>query len=60
MDDTFIVGSPQDCLEQIAKYRELGFTDIALRLFYPEMPQKDVLDHIELVGKEVLPALHRL
>ena len=60
MDDTFIVGSPQECVEQIARYRELGFSEIALRLFYPDMPQKDVLKHIELVGKEVLPALHRL
>ena len=60
MDDTFIVGSPQECLEQIARYRELGFTEIALRLFYPEMAQKNVLDHIELVGKELLPAIHRL
>ena len=60
MDDTFIVGSPQECIEQIASYRELGFTEIALRLFYPETPQKAVLEHIELVGKEVLPALHRL
>ena len=60
MEDTFIVGSPQECIEQIARYRDLGFTEIALRLFYPETPQKDVLDHIELVGKEVLPALHRL
>ena len=60
MDDTFIVGSPQECLEQIARYRELGFSEIALRLYYPEMAQKDVLDHIELVGKEVLPAMHRL
>ena len=24
------------------------------------MPQKDVLEHIELVGKEVLPAVHQL
>ena len=60
MDDTFIVGSPQECIEQIARYRELGFTDISLRLYYPEMPQRDVLEHIELVGKEVLPAVHRL
>lgn len=60
MDDTFIVGNPQECIEQIAKYRELGFTHITLRLFYPETPQKNVLEHIELVGKEVLPALHRL
>ncbi|MFQ6028324.1 MAG: LLM class flavin-dependent oxidoreductase [Dehalococcoidia bacterium] len=60
MDDTFIVGNPEECVEQIARYRDLGFTQIAIRLFYPEMPQKDVLEHIELVGKEVLPAVHRL
>lgn len=60
MDDTFIVGSPQECVEQIARIRELGFTHISIRLFYPEMSQKEVLDQIELVGKEVLPAVHHL
>ncbi len=60
MEDTFIVGNPQDCLEQIAEYRNLGFTEVALRLFYPETPQKNVLEHIEFVGKELLPDLHRL
>ena len=60
MDQTFIVGSPPECVEQIASYRELGFTHISLRLFYPEMSQKEVLDHIELVGREVLPTLHEL
>ena len=60
MDDTFIVGSPEECVEQIAAYRDLGFTEISLRLFYPETPQRDVLEHIELVGREVLPAVHRL
>ena len=60
MDDTFIVGSPQECVEQIGRYRELGFTHISLRLFYPGMSQKEVLEHIELVGKEILPAVHDL
>ena len=60
MDDTFIVGSPQECVDQIGRYREFGFTQISLRLFYPEMSQKEVLDQIELVGKEVLPAVHGL
>ncbi len=60
MDDTFIVGSPDECVEQIARYRELGFTNISLRLFYPEMARREVLDHIELVGREVLPAVHEL
>jgi alkanesulfonate monooxygenase SsuD/methylene tetrahydromethanopterin reductase-like flavin-dependent oxidoreductase (luciferase family) len=60
MEDTFIVGSPQECIQQIARYRQLGFTHISLRLFYPEMSQRDVLEHIELVGREVLPAVHGL
>ena len=60
MNDNFIVGSPQECLEQIARYGELGITDIFLRLFYPGMSQKAVLEHVELVGKELLPEVHRL
>ena len=60
MKDTFIVGSPQECVEQIAHYSELGFTDIVLRLFYPEMTETQVLEHIELVGRDVLPEVHRL
>ena len=60
MDDTFIVGSPQECVEQIAGYQEMGFTKVSLRLFYPDMEQREVMEHIELVGKEVLPAVHLL
>ena len=60
MDDTFLVGSPEECVEQIAAYHEMGFTDVALRLFYPEMSQAEVLEHIDLVGREVIPALHAL
>ncbi|HIN05329.1 MAG TPA: hypothetical protein EYM65_03710 [Dehalococcoidia bacterium] len=60
MDETFIVGSPQECIEQVAQYRDMGFTEVCIRLFYPETPQKDVLEHIDLVGKEVLPVLRLL
>ena len=59
-DSTFIIGSPHDCVEQLARYRELGFTQVCLRLFYPGMSEREVLDHIELVGREVLPEVHRL
>ncbi len=60
MDDTFLVGTPDECIEQIAAYRKMGFTDISIRLFYPGMPQSEVLEHIDLVGREVIPALHEL
>ena len=60
MDDTFLVGTPEECIEQIAVYHRMGFTDVSLRLFYPEMSQSEVLEHIDLVGQEVIPALHSL
>ena len=60
IDDTFILGNPEECVEQIAVYAELGFTQVCLRLFYPLMPQRAVLEHIELVGRDVLPAVHAL
>ena len=60
IDDTFILGSPEECLEQIDEYRQIGFSHVFLRLFYPEMPERDVIEHIELVGKELLPGVHRL
>ena len=60
MEDTFIVGSPDECVEQIARYRDLGFSQISLRLFYPDMTEREVLEHIELVGRQVLPEVHRL
>ena len=60
IEDTFIIGSPQECIEQLARYSELGFTQVCLRLFYPGMSQGEVLEHIELTGREVLPEVHRV
>ena len=60
MDETFILGSPEECLEQIEEYKEMGFTDVIIRLFYPEMSQAEALEHIGLVGEEVIPEMHRL
>lgn len=59
-DDTFIIGSPEDCIEELSRYRDLGITKACIRIFYPGMSQKETLEHIELVGREVLPEAHRL
>ena len=37
MRDPFIIGSPDECLERLARFRDLGVTHVALRLFWPEM-----------------------
>ena len=60
MDDTFVLGGPEECLEQISENKKMGFTDVVIRLFYPEMSQNQALEHIDLVGRELIPEMHRL
>lgn len=57
LEDTFVVGSPEDCVEALAAYAGLGFTHVGLRLFWPGMEQREVLEMIDLAGRSVLPAL---
>lgn len=60
MDDPFVIGAPEECLEKLARYRELGTTHLALRLFWPEMTQVDALRMIDLTATKMLPALQKL
>jgi alkanesulfonate monooxygenase SsuD/methylene tetrahydromethanopterin reductase-like flavin-dependent oxidoreductase (luciferase family) len=60
MDDLFVIGSPDECLEKLARFRELGVTHLALRLFWPGMTQADALGMIDLVASTMLPALKRM
>lgn len=56
--DRFIIGDPDDVLAGLRGYRdELGVTDFAFRICWPGMPQRYVLDAIELLGKHVIPRL---
>jgi len=57
MPDPFIVGSPDDCVEALARLAALGVTHVAARLFWPKMSQAQTLRMIELVGARVIPAL---
>ena len=59
MEETFVIGSPEECLGQIYEYKEMGFTDVIIRLFYPQMSQSEALEHIGLVGEKVIPEMHR-
>lgn len=56
--DRFIVGTPADCRAEIERYhRVLGVNHFLLRVQWPGMPQKLVLDQIELLGQQVFPGL---
>jgi alkanesulfonate monooxygenase SsuD/methylene tetrahydromethanopterin reductase-like flavin-dependent oxidoreductase (luciferase family) len=60
MDDPFVIGAPDECLEKLARLRELGVTHVALRLSWPGMTPAEALGMVELVAAQVLPTLQAL
>ena len=54
--DRFIIGGPEECIEEIHRYRKhVGNTHLVLRMQWPGMPNSSVLSQIELLGKRVIP-----
>lgn len=59
LEGRFILGSPEDCVEEIKKYQVLGVQELVLRRRWPGMPNQDSLRAVELFGGAVLPALRQ-
>jgi alkanesulfonate monooxygenase SsuD/methylene tetrahydromethanopterin reductase-like flavin-dependent oxidoreductase (luciferase family) len=56
--DRFIIGGPEEVLAELHRLREaLGVTDFLFRICWPGMPQRSVLDALDLLGKYVIPRL---
>ena len=55
LEGRFIIGSPEECVEEIKKYQELGIQELILRCQWPGMPNQDSNRAVELFGQEVLP-----
>jgi alkanesulfonate monooxygenase SsuD/methylene tetrahydromethanopterin reductase-like flavin-dependent oxidoreductase (luciferase family) len=56
--DRFIVGTPEECRAEIRRYHDaLAVNYFLLRPQWPGAPQKRVLEQIELIGRDVIPAL---
>lgn len=53
--DRFVIGTPDDCAEAIARYEALGVTHVHLRMSWAGMPADTSRACLELVGTEVLP-----
>jgi alkanesulfonate monooxygenase SsuD/methylene tetrahydromethanopterin reductase-like flavin-dependent oxidoreductase (luciferase family) len=53
----FIVGSPDDVIDDLTKFKEIGVTHASLRFGWPGTPKHVVERAIRLAAKEVLPAL---
>jgi alkanesulfonate monooxygenase SsuD/methylene tetrahydromethanopterin reductase-like flavin-dependent oxidoreductase (luciferase family) len=57
--DRFVIGSPQDCLEALLPWRELGVNHFLFRTDWAGMPVADALGSLELLATEVVPTLRR-
>lgn len=56
----FVVGSPQDCIEQLLPWRdELGVDHFVFRTNWAGMPVEDALSSLALLSDEVIPVLRQ-
>jgi len=57
----FILGSPQDCYEQLKPYwEEFGVNHLIIRTHWVGMPLFAALAGMRLISDELLPALHKI
>jgi alkanesulfonate monooxygenase SsuD/methylene tetrahydromethanopterin reductase-like flavin-dependent oxidoreductase (luciferase family) len=53
--DRFIIGSPAECVAEVARYQAVGVEELIMRCQWPGMPLTEALQAIERFGHEVLP-----
>lgn len=55
--DRFLVGSPETIISQIQHFQEtFGMDHLICRLYFPGLPHTFIMNEIQLLAKEVLPA----
>jgi alkanesulfonate monooxygenase SsuD/methylene tetrahydromethanopterin reductase-like flavin-dependent oxidoreductase (luciferase family) len=58
LEERFIIGTPEDCLRELVGWRdELGVDHFILRPFWSGMPVEVALESMDLLSREVIPAL---
>ena len=61
LNDRFILGSPEECFEQLRPYWEaLGTNHLVLRTHWAGMPSSVALSSMELISNELLPELRKV
>jgi alkanesulfonate monooxygenase SsuD/methylene tetrahydromethanopterin reductase-like flavin-dependent oxidoreductase (luciferase family) len=60
-NDRFVIGSPEDCYEQLRPYwEELGVNHFVFRTYFIGMPISNALHSMHMISDELLPALRRV
>jgi probable F420-dependent oxidoreductase len=58
MEDRFIIGGPEQCLARIRRFvQAYGMTHLICRMFFPGMPHARIMRGLELISREIIPAL---
>jgi alkanesulfonate monooxygenase SsuD/methylene tetrahydromethanopterin reductase-like flavin-dependent oxidoreductase (luciferase family) len=58
LEERFIIGAPDDCLHELLEWRDgLGVDHFIFRPFWSGMPVEIALESMELLSREVVPAL---
>jgi alkanesulfonate monooxygenase SsuD/methylene tetrahydromethanopterin reductase-like flavin-dependent oxidoreductase (luciferase family) len=61
LKDRFILGSPEECYEQLRPYWErVGVNHLVVRTHWAGMPLSTALHSMRLISGELLPELHKL
>lgn len=58
LDSVFVIGSPDDCVQQLAEFRDQTSTQhLIMRIQWPGSSHEDAMRTIQLAGESVIPAL---
>ncbi len=55
--DRFVIGSPDEVVEELSRYRALGMSHGCFRMMWPGMPLDDGIANLELFADRVAPQL---
>jgi alkanesulfonate monooxygenase SsuD/methylene tetrahydromethanopterin reductase-like flavin-dependent oxidoreductase (luciferase family) len=56
LEEKFVLGSPEECVDKLRTYDDLGVDQVYLRVQFPGQPQETTLRCLERFGEEVIPA----
>ncbi|WP_247004578.1 LLM class flavin-dependent oxidoreductase [Halosolutus gelatinilyticus] len=56
LEEKFVIGTPEQCIEQLRTYEELGVDHVVLRCQFPGQPQESAVRCLERLGDDILPA----
>jgi hypothetical protein len=55
--DMIIVGSPEQCIEKMKRYVDLGVDELICYMQFGHLPHDSIMRSIEILGKEVIPEI---